>query len=174
MARDLSAGQWEQVQVQLKAAAQDMKASLALDPRPVLSYYVLIDTAGLPCERSSLDEYFRQAAVSVPHSKLLFNRQMHYLKPRWCGSNAEMEQFIAQAGSSGMSAEAVQQLRAIAEDDLGRTLLDANLEEQGVRHVARGAELGQPYGAEFRRESLFALEEFACKLPGLKQYCAKA
>ena len=150
-----------------------MKASLALDSRPLLSYYVLIDTAGLPCERKSLDEYFKEAAVRVPHSKLLFNRQLHYLKPRWCGSNNEMERVIAEASSSGMPLDAIQQLRAIVEDDLGRTLIDAKLEEQGVEHLAKGAELGQPFGAEFRRESLFALEEFACKLPALNQYCVK-
>ena len=173
-AKDMSAKQWELVQARLKLAEQDMRASLPLHAKPVLSYYVLLDTAGLPCDRKAIDEYFAQGTAIAPNSNLLYNRRLNYLKPRWCGSEGEMEQFIAQSSATGMPPEGVQQLRAIVEDDLGRTLLDKNLESEAVEHLSRAAALGQPFGWEFRRESLFAVNEFACKLTGLKQYCQQA
>ena len=142
LARDISVKQWELVHARLKLAEQDMRASLQLHAKPVLSYYVLMDTAGLPCDRKAIDEYFAQSTEIVPHSKLLYNRRLHYLKPRWCGSEGEMEQFIARTSAAGMPPEGIQQLRAIVEDDLGRTLLDQNFESAAVQHLSRSPSAG--------------------------------
>lgn len=171
VAREISAQQWESVQSRLKLAEQDMSASLQISPASLLSHYVLLDVAGLPCDKQKLIRYFDAANVAVPASPLLYARQLNYLKPRWCGSEAEMEDFIAQSKTAGVSEKGRQQLRAIVEDDLGRTLLDKKTEDDALVHLVRAAELGQPFGWEFRRESLFALNEYACKLPGLKAYC---
>lgn len=172
LARDISPEQWEAVQSRLKLAEQDMSASLQIHPASLLSHYVLLDVAGLPCDKQKLKRYFDAANAAVPASPLLYARQLNYLKPRWCGSEVEMEDFVAQSKSAGVSESGRQQLRAIVEDDLGRTLLDKKSEGDALVHLVRAAELGQPFGWEFRREALFALNEHACKLPSLKAYCS--
>ena len=171
LARDLGSVQWAYVQRQLTLAAQDMRASLPLAARPIISHYVLLDTAGLPCDRDGLVRHFEAGIAAVPRSALLYHRYLHYLKPRWCGSAEKMAELQSRAVAQGLPPAAVQQMRAIQADDAGRSLLERQRPEEGERLLLEAAELGDPYGWAFRRESLFAVNEYACRLASLKRFC---
>lgn len=162
---------WDFVQGRLKLAERDMLASLPLSPQPIMSHYVLIDVAGMPCNRERLARYFESAISSLPRSSLLYNRQLHYLKPRWCGSREQMSAHVARAEREGLQAQALQQLAAIGADDEGRALLEQERRDEATQKLVQAAQLGEPFGWAFRRESLFAVNEYSCKLPALSRYC---
>lgn len=162
---------WDFIQGRLKLAERDMLASLPLSPQPLMSHYVLLDVAGMPCHREQLARYFEGAVSSHPRSSLLYNRQLHYLKPRWCGSREQMSAHVARAKREGLQAEALQQLAAIGADDEGRALLEQERWDEATQRLVQAAHLGEPFGWAFRRESLFAVNEYSCKLKALSRFC---
>jgi Domain of unknown function (DUF4034) len=164
---------WDFVQSRLKLAEKDMLNSLPRSKQPIMSYYVLLDTAGLPCDQETLSRYFELGTSSTPRSSLLYNRYLHYLKPRWCGSTERMTAHIDRAKLNGLPASALSQMAAIQADDEGRTLLDENKLDEAEQRFLRAAELGEPYGWPFQRESLFAVNEFSCKMASLRRFCPR-
>lgn len=168
-ARDV--GNWDVIQARLRLAEQDMRSSLRLNAHPLMSHYVLLDVAGMPCDRLLLDRYFEGGISALPGSALLYNRQLHYLKPRWCGSRAQMAALLQRARAAGLPSAALQQMEAISADDEGRSLLEQKRDQEAEQRLLLAAQLGAPFGWAFRRESLFAVNQYACKLPSLISYC---
>jgi len=93
-----------------------LHASLLLDDRPLLSYYMLIDLARYDHEddaRSLLDKGLKLD----PHGYILRLRYMSTLETRWGGSLREMKAFLRECGGAGLEEPKMRTLEAMVEDD---------------------------------------------------------
>ena len=97
-------------------ARKALHASLSLDDRPLLSYYMLIDLTRYDHEddpRSLLDKGLKLD----PHGYLLRRRYMSTLETRWGGSVSEMKGFLRECRGAGLEEPKVRALEAMVEDD---------------------------------------------------------
>ena len=97
-------------------ARKALYASLSLDDRPLLSYYMLIDLTRYDHEddaRRLLDEGLKLD----PHGYILRLRYMTTLQTRWGGSLREMKDFLRECRAAGLDAPKLRALEALVEDD---------------------------------------------------------
>jgi tetratricopeptide (TPR) repeat protein len=97
-------------------ARKALHASLSLDDRPLLSYYMLIDLTRHDHEdapRSLLDKGLKLD----PHGYLLRRRYMSTLETRWGGSVSEMKAFLLECRGAGLEEPKMRALEAMVEDD---------------------------------------------------------
>lgn len=73
----------------------DLKASLALSPRPQLSYRYLINSAMARGEYGELQRAYEDALRADPENFSARRAYLHSLRPEWGGSVLAMEKFIA-------------------------------------------------------------------------------
>lgn len=99
-----------------RRARQALRASLALDDRPLLSYYMLIDLTRYDHEddaRRLLD----QGLKLDPHGYILRLRYMTTLQTRWGGSLRDMKAFLRESRAAGLEEPKLRALEALVEDD---------------------------------------------------------
>lgn len=115
-------------------ATQALRASLALDERPLLSYSLLIDMT-----RHHGDEDYARSLLAAglkldPHGYILRLRYMTTLETRWGGSAREMQSFLAECRAAGLDDAKLKTLEAMVERDRGWVADNASDPEGALQH----------------------------------------
>ena len=100
-------------------AMQDLKTSVALDTKPVLSYATMIRVARADRSFGDIAVYLEQALALDPR---VYNARMSYLlgiRPEWGGSLEEMRRFVSEAGQV-LPAEQAAKLQRVLDNSLAR------------------------------------------------------
>lgn len=114
-----------------RKAMTDLKASVALEAKPILSYFHMMDLQkGSP--RLSIDlPWFRftvfdpkkdtlNAALEIAPSSFIIRRKyMHTLEARWGGATGEMQAFLAECRKANLTREELNLLEALVHSDRG-------------------------------------------------------
>src|SRR6202012_3574337 len=111
-------------------ATQALRASLALDERPLLSYSLLIDLT-----RHHGDEDYARRLLDAglrldPHGYILRLRYMTTLETRWGGSVRAMQSFLAECRAAKLDDAKLRTLEAMVERDRGWVADNARSEER--------------------------------------------
>jgi tetratricopeptide (TPR) repeat protein len=122
-------------------ATQALRASLALDERPLLSYSLLIDMT-----RHHGDEDYARSLLDAglrldPHGYILRLRYMTTLQTRWGGSVRAMQSFLAECRSAKLEDAKLRTLEALVERDRGWVADNAGNLEEAERHDLAAVEL---------------------------------
>lgn len=113
---ETSASQFRGLNEANARARSALRASLSLDDRPLLSYYMLMDLARHDHEddpRSLLNK----GLAFAPHSYILRLRYMSTLETKWGGSVREMRAFLHECRTAGFDEPKLRTLEAMVEDD---------------------------------------------------------
>jgi len=155
-------------------AKSELNASLKLTPKPFLSVFQLLQISAMTGDEETSSTLLASANKMLPSNTLVRNRFMVFLKPRWCGSYAQMKEFIAKSKEEGASAAGIMQLEAIMYDDMGDTAMDRGDKRLAVENLLKALEIGQRVGGEFRKDFLESSNYYSCREPDLKKYCDQA
>jgi hypothetical protein len=122
-------------------ATRALRASLALDERPLLSYFLLIDLT----RHHGDDDYARtllDAGLKLdPHGYILRLRYMTTLESRWGGGVGEMRTFLSESRAAGLDAAKLKTLEALIERDAGWVADNARDLEGADRHALAAIDL---------------------------------
>jgi hypothetical protein len=154
-----------------RQADEQLSAALALDERPLMAAFHLMDVLGQNCQRERLRSLLDQTREYNRYSAMVLNRYQWYLKPRWCGSYSEMTAFVEAERAGGMPAIGLLQLEAIEDDSRGQDWLDSRKPDSAAVHFKRALDKAKQIGGEFQAEWLVTADAQRCQLPQLKAYC---
>lgn len=94
-ARETSAENFRGMQHYFALARGDLEASLAMSPRPVLSYQYLINIANTGHSYAEAAFWLDNALKLDPYAARVRTAYLYGLRPEWGGSLEEMEEFVA-------------------------------------------------------------------------------
>ncbi len=136
-----SAAQMAAMDAANQRATRALRASLALDERPILSYSLLIDLT----RHHGDDDYARKlldAGLKLDaHGYILRLRYMTTLESRWGGSVREMRDFLSECRAAGLDVAKLKTLEALIERDAGWVADSARDLESADRHALAAIDL---------------------------------
>ena len=100
------------MQAYLERARKDLRRSLTLAPKPYVSRLTLMSIARTSGSRADERAQYREAVKLAPQSIELRLSRMAGLEPRWGGSYAQMEAYLAESRSELTDPEATNRLAA--------------------------------------------------------------
>ena len=122
-------------------ATRALRASLALDERPLLSYSLLMDMT----RHHGDDDYARSLLDTGlrldPHGYILRLRYMSTLETRWGGSSRAMQSFLGECRAAKLEDAKLRTLEAMVERDRGWVADNAGNVEEAQRHDLAAIEL---------------------------------
>jgi tetratricopeptide (TPR) repeat protein len=105
-------------------ATVELEKSLPLTSKPYFSVYELLGLAMHKKDnREEALNYLERANQMAPDNSLVRDRYMMSLTPRWGGSYKDEDAFVLRCTEEGVPPNVIAQLKAIALNDLGDTLL---------------------------------------------------
>jgi TPR repeat protein len=155
--RDTPKERMEEMRGYFREAMEDLKASVALDSRPVLSYATMIRVARADRSFGDIGLYLDNALALDPKA---YHARMSYLlgiRPEWGGSLEQMERFVA-LSRQALPAEQAAKLQRVLDNSLARGELAS-----GEQHAARGE-----YAAAVQR-----YDDVLAKRPSARGYAAR-
>ena len=115
-------------------ATRALRASLALDERPLLSYSLLMDLTRHHGDEDDARSLLDAGLRLDPHGYILRLRYMTTLETRWGGSTRAMQSFLAECRVAKLDDAKLRTLEALVERDRGWVAGDAGDIEGAVRH----------------------------------------
>jgi TPR repeat protein len=155
--RDTPSDRLEEMRGYFREAMEDLKASVALDARPVLSYATMIRVARADRRFGDIGLYLENALALDPKA---YHARMSYLlgiRPEWGGSLEQMERFVAQSRQA-LPAEQAAKLQRVLDNAVARDAL-----APGEQYAARG---------EYE-EAVQHYEDVLAKQPSPRGYAAR-
>ena len=153
-------------------AKKDLEAALQLNPRSYLAVLHLLNIAQFEGNDGAADRYLRLGNSLLPSNFLVRARYLIHLTPRWGGSYRQMDQFISQCRTDGLSTSQIDLLHAIELDDQARVLHEKGDWEQARPKYLDALRLSISGGSRFRRDYLSAsIKVCADPQHGTKEYC---
>jgi TPR repeat protein len=119
---EMPAHRIEDMRAYFRDAMQDLKVSVTLDTKPVLSYATMIRVARADRSFGDIALYLDQALALDPRA---YNARMSYLlgiRPEWGGSLERMASFVAEAGQV-LPAEQTAKLQRVLDNSRAREAL---------------------------------------------------
>jgi len=113
-------------------ANRELRKSLPLTSKPYLSIFHMLSIAQWMGKRSDAEILLAVANKMYPSNAMSRCRFVKILLPRWGGSYAEVDAFVAHTRKEGVPATVIDGLVAIEEDDIGR-----GFESHGDHDAAR-------------------------------------
>ncbi|MBL8483482.1 MAG: DUF4034 domain-containing protein [Rhodocyclaceae bacterium] len=95
--RATSAAQLDAMQRWMEPAMRELKLSLTLSTRPLLSYHMLVTGASFTGADADKEAYYQAGIGLLPASRHLRALYLDRLKPRWGGSYAAMSAYTEQS-----------------------------------------------------------------------------
>jgi tetratricopeptide (TPR) repeat protein len=137
-------------------AKVELEKSLPLTSKPYFSVYELL---GLTMQKINNREealnYLERANQMVPDNSLVRDRYMTLLTPRWGGSYKDEDAFVLRCTEEGVPPNVIAQLKAIALNDRGDTLLLEGHKPQEYRPLfVEALKLGAQSGSYFSKDWL--------------------
>lgn len=135
-------------------AELELRNSLELSPKPFLSIYHLQTIALARGDHAESRALLDHANRVLPTNLLARARYATTLTPRWGGSYEQLEAFAQETEAQHAPPAAATQIRAIALDDLAKSLDCAGDVSAALEHAKRALELGVQAGGTFADEYL--------------------
>ncbi len=141
---DTSDAQLRGMESYFARATQDLRASLALDDKPMLSYMQLMDIAAHAGTQDENREILDQSLAldPGPGNFVVRLKYMGYLAPRWGGSVQQMRAFLEECRKAQLSAVHLQALEALIVADEAATYRDAGNWPEAERSYRQAIALG--------------------------------
>jgi len=141
LAAKTPSGRFESMDAANARATKALRASIALDERPLLSYSLLMDMT-----RHHGDEDYARSLLNAglrldPHDYILRLRYMSTLETRWGGSIRAMQSFLSECRSAKLEDAKLKTLEAMVERDRGWVADNAGNIEEAQRHDLAAVEL---------------------------------
>lgn len=118
-ASETKAEQFKEMERLFALALPELNQSLQLTQKPYLSLFHLLDISRVVGDSKASKEFFIQANQLLPQNRLVKNRYLTSLTPRWGGSHEQMRQFILENKKTGTDKEEILLMEAIMYDDIG-------------------------------------------------------
>ncbi|MES2299242.1 MAG: hypothetical protein V4582_19535 [Pseudomonadota bacterium] len=157
-----SQGALDQMKAFHKKAGEELRASLAMTRKPYLSTFHLLTVSLQLGDQDTSFEMVHRANQILPDNSLVRNRYAFSLTPRWGGSYAQLDKFIADTKAEHAPAGVVAQLEAIEHDDKGRALEEQNQHAAAMEHFKKALELAVRAEGTFAADFLKASRRYAC------------
>ena len=122
-------------------ASRALRASLALDERPLLSYSLLMDLTRHAGDRADARQFLEAGLRLDPHGYIVRLRYMTTLESRWGGSVRAMQSFLDECRSAKLDEAKLKTLEALVERDRGWVSGNAGDIEGADRHDLAAVEL---------------------------------
>jgi tetratricopeptide (TPR) repeat protein len=161
-AADTSPESIDQMSMYHRRATEELRASIALTRKPILSVFHLLNISLHSGDRDKLITLLRQANEILPNNSLVRNTYALSLTPRWGGSYEQMDKFISATKRERVPENLVLQLVAIEEDDKGHTLEEQRQHSPAMEHFRRALELATRVGGTFARDFLPTSLYYGC------------
>jgi hypothetical protein len=101
--KDTSQSQIDGMSAAFEKSVADLRGSLAMNPKPFLSYFHLLDIGMAIGANENLRALFDRAIALDPSSYAVRLKYMVTLEPRWGGSMEEMRDFYAECQRAGLN-----------------------------------------------------------------------
>lgn len=98
-------------------AEKSLDASVALDPKPILSYLHSMDITRSRSDRRGSRQLFERSLEVDPRNLVVREKYMDSLRPRWGGSLKEMNDFLLHSKVAGLSPAGLDALKTIGVDE---------------------------------------------------------
>ena len=116
---ETSRSQLDRMDSAFTRAANDLGASIGMDPKPFLSYFHTMDIGRQYLTNVDIRKVFDGAAALDPKSLGLRIKFMTALEPRWGGSTKAMRAFLEESKAVHMPVSDMNQLEAMVYDEEG-------------------------------------------------------
>ncbi len=152
-------------------AAAELDASMRLTAKPYLSLFHRMEIDGTFGSHGDLQRDERLAAKMLPGNYLARMRFVNFTTPRWGGSYAEVDAFIARARAEGAPASALARMEAVELADKGLTLQERG-DVAGELDAYRAAlEKGMLAGGDALTNELEHAHRVVCRQEPMHPYC---
>ena len=105
------------MQAYLQTAAQDLKPSIALTSKPMVTYNLLIRMAMEYGREEETRSYLNAALALDPQAFIARRPYMRSLESRWGGDISKMESFLEASRSAGLTPAQIQDLTSIVREE---------------------------------------------------------
>ena len=140
----------------------ELHKSMGLAKNPYLSIFFLLAIAGVQGDADEAHALLLQANKGLPSNALARGRYAVFLTPRWGGSYAKLDGFIAESAAQGAPANVVNQLQAIEFNDKGLTLEEHGNHTAAKEQFIMALKLGEQIGGTFKSEFLETSLDYIC------------
>jgi hypothetical protein len=169
-ASETKAEQLEEMERFFRLAVPELVQSLPLTKKPYLSLFYLLDITKYVSDRKASKEILMKANQIFPQNRLVKNRYMTSLTPRWGGSYEQMQEFIAESKKAGTDQEGILQLEAIMHDDIGDMAWRENDHTKAKTSFLKALYIATKVDKSFRDDFLKSSELYICSDPN-HPYC---
>lgn len=101
--RDTSRSQIDGMNAAFAKAIADLRGSIAMNAKPFLSYFHLLDIGNAVGAKEDLRAIYDRASSLDPNSYAIRLKYMNSLQTRWSGSLSEMQSFYAECQRAGLT-----------------------------------------------------------------------
>jgi hypothetical protein len=152
-------------------ANRELRKSLPLTSKPYLSIFHMLSIAQWMGKQSDAEILLAVANKMYPSNAMSRCRFVKILLPRWGGSYAEVDAFIAHTRKEGVPATVIYGLVAIEEDDIGRGFESHGDHDAAREHFETVLQLAKQSGVTFAVDWLPASRYFVCAKGNSASYC---
>jgi len=161
------------MKVAFARAEEDLRASLALDDKPLLTYAQEMDIATFVGEGDARARAILDAAIKVDRDNIVVREKyMGTLEPRWGGSVEAMQAFLEESKRSGLSSARLGLLEGIILQDKAHTEQEAGDYASSERDYRKAVALGNEDCLVCFAEVLTHSGKFADAIPIYSKFLA--
>lgn len=135
-------------------AKQDLQTALRLNPKSYLAALHLLNIAQFEGDDAAAEKYLALGNRLLPTNFISRARYLISLTPRWGGSYALMDKFIADTRAQGVPQDKIDMLNAIKHDDQGAVAKQQGNTQEATEHFKKALILSRAGGERFRQDYL--------------------
>ena len=139
-ASETTTAQFSKMRSWFKRSKKDLRLSLTLTAKPLLSHFYLNVIALFSSDRAARETYFSEAMQYAPDSNLMRGNYMVGLLPRWGGSIEQMEAFARESEALLGRGDVVGSLRNRIRAERAQPLLEAERYAEARALLTEGLE----------------------------------
>lgn len=155
----------------LEAAKPELQRATKLAAKPMLAIFHLMGVSLFQGDQTTSRALVGQANRIDPKNRLVRDRYMVTLTPRWGGSYQAMRSFIATSRTDGLDPEGIMHLEAIMYDDMGHSAVEAGNREEADKYFRMALDLDAKIGGSFRQDYLMTADAYICGHDRDTRYC---
>ena len=155
----------------LEAAKPELQRAKALTAKPMLAIFHLMGVSLFLGDQVTSRALVDEANKIDPKNRLVRDRYMVTLTPRWGGSYPAMRSFIAASRTEGLDSEGIRRLEAIMYDDMGHSAMEAGDRAKAYKYFRMALDLDAGIGGSFREDYLMTSNAYVCGQDRDAKYC---
>ncbi|NWK42931.1 DUF4034 domain-containing protein [Ralstonia pickettii] len=155
----------------LEAAKPELQRAKLLTAKPMLAIFHLMGVSLFQGDHSASRALVDEANKIDPKNRLVRDRYMVTLTPRWGGSYPAMRSFIAASRTEGVDPDGIRHLEAIMYDDIGHSAMEAGDRTEAYKYFRMALDLGARIGGSFREDYLMTSNAYVCGRDRDAEYC---